>query len=111
MFGALISAPFSKQFKIRKDSVTGYLMGFAGGALMGIGSFLVGACIFGGFYSSIMSLSLSGFYMMAGLLLGAYLGGRLMIWQAYKEAEKLEFAELCDLKTTCAFVTWIELKK
>lgn len=23
-----------------------------------------------------------------------------MIWQAYKEAEKLEFAELCDLKTT-----------
>jgi len=92
MFGALISSLFSRQFKIRKDSTIGYIQGFIGGAMMGIGSFLVGACIFGGFYSSIMSLSLSGLYMMIGLLIGAYFGGRFMIWQAYREAERMEYA-------------------
>lgn len=99
IFGTLISALLSRQFKLRKDSTAGYIQGFAGGALMGIGSFLVGACIFGGFYSSIMSLSLSGFYMMTGLLTGAFFGGKLMIWQAFREADKMEFTELVDLKT------------
>ncbi|RJQ52416.1 MAG: hypothetical protein C4526_08380 [Nitrospiraceae bacterium] len=99
IFGTLISALLSRQFKLRKDSTSGYIQGFAGGALMGLGSFLVGACIFGGFYSSIMSLSLSGLYMMTGLLAGAYFGGKFMIWQAFREAEKMEFTELVDLKT------------
>lgn len=98
IFGTLISALLSRQFKLRKDSTSGYIQGFVGGAMMGIGSFLVGACIFGGFYSSIMSLSLSGLYMMAGLLTGAYFGGKLMIWQAFREAEKMEFTELANLK-------------
>ncbi|RJQ20543.1 MAG: hypothetical protein C4560_04915 [Nitrospiraceae bacterium] len=99
ILGTLSSALLSRQFKLRKDSASGYIQGFIGGALMGIGSFLVGACIFGGFYSSIMSLSLSGLYMMAGLLGGAYLGGKFMIWQAVREAEKMEFPEIADLKT------------
>jgi hypothetical protein len=99
IFGTLISALLSRQFKLRKDSTAGYIQGFAGGAMMGIGSFLVGACIFGGFYSSIMSLSLSGLYMMTGLLTGAFFGGKFMIWQAFREAEKMEFTELVDLKT------------
>lgn len=56
---------------------------------MGIGSFLSGACIVGGFFSSVMSLSLSGFYMMTGLIIGGYFGGKLMIWQGRKKAEKI----------------------
>jgi hypothetical protein len=56
---------------------------------MGIGSFLVGACIIGGFYSSIMSLSLGGFYMMIGLIIGGYLGGKILIWQGHRKAKKI----------------------
>jgi len=89
MLGVLTAALLSKQFKLRKDTVGGYVQGFLGGTLMGIGSFIVGACILGGFYSSIMALSLSGFYMMIGLIAGGYAGGKLMVWQGRKKAEKI----------------------
>ena len=88
-FGFFLAALFSKQFKVRKDTVSGYLQGFIGGALMGIGSLLVGACIIGGFYSAIMTLSLSGFYMMGGLIIGGYFGGKVMVWQGRRKAKKL----------------------
>ncbi len=101
ILGFLSAALFSRQFKIRKDTVTGYAQGFIGGALMGIGSFLVGACIIGGFYSAIMSLSLSGFYMMAGLLIGGYFGGKVLMWQGRSKAQKL-IAELKILPKTAA---------
>jgi hypothetical protein len=32
-----------------------------------------------------MSLSLSGFYMMIGLIGGGYLGGRIMMWQGSRK--------------------------
>ncbi len=74
MFGALVGALLSKEFMIRKASTATYIQSSVGGALMGLGSFMVGSCIVGGFYSSIMALSLSGFYMMFGLILGSYIG-------------------------------------
>ena len=89
IFGFFSAALFSKQFKVRKDTVSGYLQGFIGGALMGIGSFLVGACIIGGFYSAVMTLSLSGFYMMGGLIIGAYFGGKVLMWQGRRKVKKL----------------------
>ncbi len=89
IFGFFSAALFSKQFKVRKDTVSGYLQGFIGGALMGIGSLLVGACIIGGFYSAIMTLSLSGFYMMGGLIIGGYFGGKVLMWQGHRKAKKL----------------------
>lgn len=88
-FGFFLASLLSKQFKVRKDTVAGYLQGFIGGALMGIGSFLVGACIIGGFYSAVMTLSLSGFYMMGGLIIGGYFGGKVMVWQGRRKAKKL----------------------
>ena len=88
-FGFFLASLLSKQFKVRKDTVAGYLQGFIGGALMGIGSLLVGACIIGGFYSAVMTLSLSGFYMMGGLIIGGYFGGKVMVWQGRRKAEKL----------------------
>ncbi len=87
LFGALIGALMSKQFMFRKATPGAYLQSTVGGVLMGIGSFMVGSCIIGGFYSSIMALSLSGFYMMAGLLAGAYIGGKVMLWQRSKKGE------------------------
>jgi len=67
--------------------------------LMGIGSFLAGACILGGLFSDIMGLSLSGFVMMAGLLAGAYIGGKFVIWQINRQAEKLFNSDNCEIKT------------
>ena len=89
LFGFFLAALFSKQFKVRKDTVSGYLQGFIGGALMGIGSLLVGACIIGGFYSAVMTLSLSGFYMMGGLIIGGYFGGKVLMWQGHRKAKKI----------------------
>lgn len=89
MAGVFLSALLAKQFSLKKEETGGYIQGFIGGALMGIGSFLAGACILGGLYSSIMMLSLSGFVMMAGLLTGAYIGGKFMMWQIDRQAEKL----------------------
>lgn len=87
LLGALIGALLSKEFMIRKATIGTYIQSSVGGALMGIGSFLAGACIIGGFYSSIMALSLSGFYMMIGLILGGYIGGKVTIWQKSKKAK------------------------
>ncbi len=78
LLGAFIGALLSKEFMIRKASIGSYIQSTAGGVLMGVGSFLVGSCIIGGFYSSIMALSLSGFYMMAGLLAGAYIAAKVL---------------------------------
>ncbi len=78
LLGAFIGALLSKEFMIRKASVGAYIQSSVGGVLMGVGSFLVGSCIIGGFYSSIMALSLSGFYMMIGLLAGAYIAGKVL---------------------------------
>ncbi len=91
MSGVFVSSLLSRQFKLRKDTPGGYLQGFAGGVLIGIGSFLAGACNVAGFYSSIMSLSLSGFYMMIGLIGGGYFGAQIMMWQGRKKAERLTF--------------------
>ncbi len=85
VLGSLIGSLFSKKFKIRKAGAKDYSYSFVGGMLMGLGSFLAGSCIIGGFYSSIMALSLSGFYMMIGLILGGYIGGKVKPWIKRKE--------------------------
>ncbi|MBI5739271.1 MAG: YeeE/YedE family protein [Nitrospirae bacterium] len=89
MSGVFLSALTAKQFSLKREKISGYVQGFIGGSLMGIGSFLAGACILGGLYSDIMGLSLSGFVMMAGLLAGAFIGGKFVIWQINRESEKL----------------------
>lgn len=89
LLGALIGALLSKEFMIRKATIGDYIQSSAGGVFMGIGSFLIGSCIIGGFYSSIMALSLSGFYMMIGLIGGGYLGGIVTIWLKSRKDKSL----------------------
>lgn len=98
ILGVFVAALFSKQFKIRKDTPSSYLQGFIGGVLIGIGSFLAVACNVAGFYSSVMSLSLSGFYMMIGLIGGGFLGGRIMMWQGSRKAARLTFELILENK-------------
>lgn len=99
MLGVFLSALFARQFSLRREKIGGYIQGFIGGALMGIGSFLAGACILGGLFSGIMGLSLSGFVMMAGLLAGAYIGAKFVMWQINRQADKLLNSGHCEIKT------------
>ena len=96
MSGVFLSALVAGQFSLKREDARGYVQGFIGGALMGVGSFLSGACILGGMYSDIMSLSLNGFVMMGGLLAGAFLGGKFMMWQINRNADAMFSPECCE---------------
>ena len=77
--GAFAAALLSRQFRVRGAPPFEILKGIIGGVLMGIGAALAFGCNIGGFFSAISALSMSGFAMMIGLLIGAYIGLRLLI--------------------------------
>ncbi|MFH1033374.1 MAG: YeeE/YedE thiosulfate transporter family protein [Pseudomonadota bacterium] len=55
--------------------------GLVGGVLLGIGSGLAGGCNVGGFYSALAASSVSGFAMLLGLIAGAILGLKYLLWE------------------------------
>ena len=81
MWGAFAASLMAKQFAIRVPPRLELYKGAVGGVLIGIGAALAGGCNVGGFYSAISALSLSGFVMMAGLLLGARVGLKYLYWE------------------------------
>lgn len=81
LWGAFSAALLSKQFALRMAPPLELVKGCIGGALMGIGAAMAGGCNVGGFYSAISALSLSGFMMMIGLLIGAYVGLKYLYWE------------------------------
>jgi hypothetical protein len=99
MLGVFLSALFAKQFSLKREKIGGYIQGFIGGGLMGIGSFLAGSCLLGGLFSGIMGLSLSGFVMMAGLLAGTYIGVKFVMWQINRQADNLFSPDSFQIKT------------
>ncbi len=73
--GALVGALFAREFKLRvPKSAVRYAQSFGGGLFMGYGAGLAIGCTIGAFFSSIASLSLSGWLFGAALAGGAYLG-------------------------------------
>jgi hypothetical protein len=80
-WGALGAALMAKQFSFRVPPGMELLKGMAGGILLGVGSAFAGGCNVGGFYTSISAMSASGFAMMAGLLIGAYVGLKYLYWE------------------------------
>lgn len=73
--GALVGALFAKEFKLRfPPSAVRYLQSFGGGLFMGYGSGLAIGCTIGAFFSSIPSLSASGWLFGLSLAAGAFLG-------------------------------------
>jgi len=81
ILGAFASALYSKQFKINPAPKWEYLKGIIGGFLMGIGAALSAGCNVGAFYSALGMLDLSGFMMMIGLFIGAYIGLKYLLWE------------------------------
>ena len=79
--GALVAALLTAEWKIRREDWRGVLVGLAGGLLMGFGTVIMPPCNMGGFWVATMALSLSGPLSALGLLLGAYLGGKILRYE------------------------------
>jgi len=80
LLGAFSAALFSRQFHINRPPALEYVWAIVGGSLMGIGATLAGGCTTGGFFVPLMFSSASGWAMWAGLLIGAVIGLRLLLW-------------------------------
>ncbi len=73
--GALVGALFAKEFKVRFPRTrTRYFQSLGGGVLMGYGSGLAIGCTIGAFFSSVPSLSVSGWLFAVALAGGAAVG-------------------------------------
>lgn len=88
LFGAFAAALMARQFSIQMAPNWELLKGFVGGILMGIGSVMAGGCNVGGFYTALAAGSISGFAMMIGLLIGALIGLKYLVWEMENVATK-----------------------
>lgn len=77
--GAFAAALLARQFRIQGAPPFEILKGLIGGTLMGIGAAMAFGCNIGGFFSAISALSMAGVAMAAGLMIGVYIGLRLLI--------------------------------
>lgn len=80
VLGAFAAALLSRQFHINRPPRLEYLTGAFGGTVMGIGAALAGGCTTGGFFTPLMFGSPAGWAMWAGLLPGALIGLKLLLW-------------------------------
>jgi uncharacterized membrane protein YedE/YeeE len=81
LLGGLAAALLAREFAIRVPPRGEFCKGAIGGALMGVGAMLAFGCNIGGFFSATSALSLAGLGMMAGLLAGAWVGLRYLLWE------------------------------
>jgi len=89
--GALLSALIAGEFKLRRPSrVIDYLEGAIGGLLMALGVVLALGCNWGGFFSAITALSMHGYFMFIGLIIGGALGSYYVDWRARRDLEAVE---------------------
>ena len=79
--GAFFSTMMGRQFKVRRAPRLEYAKGLIGGMLMGIGAAFAGGCNVGGFFTATAMLSMGGIAMMLGLVLGAWLGLKYLLWE------------------------------
>ena len=80
LLGAFTAALFSRQFAPNRPPRLELVWAALGGSLMGIGAVLAGGCTTGGFFNPVLHSSPAGWAMWAGLLLGAALGVKLLLW-------------------------------
>ena len=78
--GAFSAALLSGQFSPNRPPPLEYVWAAAGGSLLGIGAALAGGCTTGGFFNPVLHSSPAGWAMWLGLLAGAALGLKLLLW-------------------------------
>jgi uncharacterized membrane protein YedE/YeeE len=81
MVGAFVSALMSRQFKLHRAPPLEYAKSAIGGVLMGAGAVLAAGCNVGGFYTAAAMLDFGGVAMMVGLIVGAWIGLRYLLWE------------------------------
>lgn len=78
--GAFLATAAASQFKIKKiKSVRQVIAALIGGLLMGYGARLAFGCNIGAYFSAIGSMSLHGWVFGIFILLGAYVGSKLVV--------------------------------
>ena len=80
VLGAFAAALLSHQFRFSRPPVLEFIWGALGGSLMGIGAVLAGGCTVGAFFVPTLHGSPSGWVMLAGLMIGAVIGLKLLLW-------------------------------
>ncbi|MDH3526286.1 MAG: YeeE/YedE thiosulfate transporter family protein [Gammaproteobacteria bacterium] len=80
VIGAFCAALLAGQFRINRPPPLEFITGALGGSLMGIGASLAGGCTTGGFFTPLIFASPAGWAMWAGLLGGAFLGLKALLW-------------------------------
>jgi len=80
VFGAFCAALLSRQFVPSRPPKIEYVWAALGGSLMGVGAALSGGCTTGGFFNPVLHASPAGWAMGAGLLVGAAIGVKLLLW-------------------------------
>jgi uncharacterized membrane protein YedE/YeeE len=80
LLGAFTAALMSRQFQISRPPKLELIWGALGGTLMGTGAALAGGCTTGGFLNPVLHSSPAGWMMWFGLLVGAVVGLKLLLW-------------------------------
>ncbi|OGT89100.1 MAG: hypothetical protein A2286_04995 [Gammaproteobacteria bacterium RIFOXYA12_FULL_61_12] len=80
VLGSFTAALLSRQFNPNRPPKLEYVWAAMGGSFMGIGSALAGGCTTGGFFNPVLHSSPAGWAMWAGLLAGAVIGLKLLLW-------------------------------
>jgi hypothetical protein len=80
VLGAFSAALLSRQFHLNRPPPLEYVWAALGGTLMGIGAVLAGGCTTGGFFVPLTFSSAAGWAMWVGLLFGAVIGLKLLLW-------------------------------
>lgn len=80
LLGTFSAALMSRQFEISCPPRIEPVWAALGGALMGIGASLAGGCTTGGFFNPVLHSSPAGWAMWVGLLAGAVIGLKLLLW-------------------------------
>ena len=79
IFGAMLATLFASQFKIKKiKSKKQAIAAILGGLMMGFGARLSSGCNIGALFTATAALSLSGWIFASFLLVGAFLGSKLL---------------------------------
>jgi uncharacterized protein len=80
VLGSFCAALLSRQFRVSRPPKLEYVWAAMGGCLMGTGAALAGGCTTGGFFNPVLHASPAGWAMWAGLLAGAVIGLKLLLW-------------------------------
>jgi len=80
VIGAFSAALFSQQFRVNRPPKLEFIWAALGGTLMGTGATLAGGCTTGGFFVPLTFSSYAGWAMWLGLLIGAVIGLKLLLW-------------------------------